>query len=809
MVTIYDPYTAIIELRDAIEAIQLELGVNPGGVYADTRVRLDILEARINNPLVPAPNVENPFFIGNDGVTISTGFGYPTEDRLDGSLYLRQDGYVNEGLYSHRNGTWHRIDTDPWTAAGDLFGVYNFQKVIGLQGRPLSDAMPEDGYHLTWNNSSTIWEPQIGFYASNDLSGTKIFQTVVGIQNRQIDGSTPTDGDVLTWNDANNHWQPQASAVIFDDIVARSNIKANRLLEISTTDVTKSGIVNFGNDSIATDNYTVVVGGYNHYNDYQYCFIGGGLDNSITAPTSYGSTDGFNNILGGTQNGINSQVYSTIVGGAQNYIQSIASTIVGGGINYIVDPAGQVNVILNGFLNGIETSILSAVINGSYNYIKANGSAIVNGSNHNIESNNSLILNGNYGNISGTGQLSLILSGVNHGLLNCTGATIINGDTNYISNSQFGTIISGLGQNVSADYSTIVNGNNNTITDEKSAILNGSNNLLESSRSVILNGVNHTLDVGSDSSVILNGSTNYNATPYVIVGGNNNNISGASDMSNVYGVSNTLLNAARSNVFGDTNSATNSNYANLFGYGNTSSGSSFIEISGYSNSTISLVNFSNIFGFNNVLAAGLYPGDSFSSIFGNNNYLSGKTSYIFGNNNDIEGSYSQVFGQYNQAGSSGSEVDYSIIHGKYGKSSFSGQYVHSTGTLNTSLGSAQYSRLILDGSASSGGAFTLSCLGDSLQFEDDKSYDITLRLLIVNTNGVPTCARYVYDILAHQDSGSLIIDNLNSTILNDNGTGWTVTITAATNQLDITIDSVGVEDRRCMATIEWRELSRA
>src|SRR5579859_2448943 len=121
------------DLRQAIFAIENELGIKPSGAYASTRTRLDILEARINNPLAPAPNTMNPFFIGNTGVSIQTNFGDPNVLNvlaIPGSLYLREDGYNNQGLYSRRlDGYWHQIDTDPWMAAGDLSGTQYTQTV--------------------------------------------------------------------------------------------------------------------------------------------------------------------------------------------------------------------------------------------------------------------------------------------------------------------------------------------------------------------------------------------------------------------------------------------------------------------------------------------------------------------------------------------------------------------------------------------------------------------------------------------------------------------------------------------------------
>jgi len=104
----------------AIEAIENELGLVPSGVYADVRTRLDILEARINNPFAPAPDVLNPFFIGNTGVTVQAGFGDPNlalaiPPPKTGSLFLREDGYQN--VYVFRpDGYWHDIDSASFAA---------------------------------------------------------------------------------------------------------------------------------------------------------------------------------------------------------------------------------------------------------------------------------------------------------------------------------------------------------------------------------------------------------------------------------------------------------------------------------------------------------------------------------------------------------------------------------------------------------------------------------------------------------------------------------------------------------------------
>lgn len=107
-----DKSIAINALIDAVTTIEQVLGITPYGVYSDVRVRLDVLEARINNPNVPSPNVTNPFYIdGYTGVSISVGTEYPTEDRTDGSLYMIHDGYNYEGIFVRRGNAWELIPT--------------------------------------------------------------------------------------------------------------------------------------------------------------------------------------------------------------------------------------------------------------------------------------------------------------------------------------------------------------------------------------------------------------------------------------------------------------------------------------------------------------------------------------------------------------------------------------------------------------------------------------------------------------------------------------------------------------------------
>jgi len=148
---------SVEQLREAIIAIEDELGVKPSGVYATVRNRLDIIEGAVGNLRI---------------------------------IELQQD----------------------------LGGTLENPLVIGIQGRPVSDVAPEAGQVLVWNGIAWIPEkgpaPDIVF--AGDLSGTNLSQTVIGIQNVPVSDTLGNNGDVLTLNslplDPNAFVAPQAIA---------------------------------------------------------------------------------------------------------------------------------------------------------------------------------------------------------------------------------------------------------------------------------------------------------------------------------------------------------------------------------------------------------------------------------------------------------------------------------------------------------------------------------------------------------------------------------------------------------------------
>jgi len=112
-------------LRDAIIAVESALGLNPAGTFGTVRARLDAVDLIIDS------------IIAGGGATIG----------------------------------------------GDLFPTTaHSQTVIGLQGRPVSNALPFDGYFLAWSSVDGYWEPRFApagtFAPGGDLTGNSVVQVV-------------------------------------------------------------------------------------------------------------------------------------------------------------------------------------------------------------------------------------------------------------------------------------------------------------------------------------------------------------------------------------------------------------------------------------------------------------------------------------------------------------------------------------------------------------------------------------------------------------------------------------------------------
>lgn len=875
---------AIEAIREAIFAIELELGIVPSGVYSDVRARLDILESRINFGVSPSiPNdgyVKSPLYIwnvpSNITLSISDGYGAPTENRVNGSLYMRADGYANNDFYIRRDGYWVPIQTEAFIAAGDLMGNHLNQTVIGLYGKPLKPTMAtvgatQDGYHLTWNNADGYWEAQTGFIAASDLAPDSPFfgrigQRVVRLQNRALSGVAPggttaSNGDALVWNPIDVQWQPQVRAVIFDGYTTRTNLRSNRTLQ-SPVDTSKVGIVNFGNSSVVVvgsgtlENYSAILSGDKNTASSIFSLVAGGESN-IASTSAYAS------VLNGLQNSATGQ-YSTVLNGNLNVASALQSFIADG---YSNAASGARSFVINGgnnstgatfshILNGISNVVTSGATHayvgaGSSNTIHLAGiySVILGGSGNQISASNVMIGPATDG--YSQSNYTIIGTGPSHTIGTAAiFSTILNGTTNAIANSSTSALI-GTGNNhtINGSNSVILNGNTNSITGNSSSISSGNSNIITANFSVIGSGNNNTVSGGISYGVILDGYNNtVSGIGSFIADGYNNTVSGLyssiinGNFNSVAGRNSTVINGANNSIdstsnenvilLGNSNTYVNSSNAIVIGTSNTLTNVNNHFVLGALNNSQSTFSFIN--GSLNTLASGT----SFNRIFGSSNSLINNTTanFVSGSSNTIDG-----YGNSNILGSNNlMNADSSTILGLYGKSRLHGQFVHSNDRFTVgSTGDVQYSRVILDGYSLSGASIPLQLkagltgVGTNMTFQNGFSYDMQIRVMVVNTSPIgpnPVVpARFVFDVLAHQESGVLVIDNINETVSTPNTSddptgatrtkGWSVSINSSADQLLITVDpeldatnyvrpSGTPSNRRAVATVEMREITR-
>ncbi len=110
--------------------------------------------------------VQNPSAkLDVDGTIRTTGFQLVTNP---------QAGYVLTSDASG-NASWQPLSIGGIPAGGDLAGAYPAPRVVGLQGRAVSNASPSDGFVLKWNASTSQWVP------APDAGGTE-YQAGDGLQ---------------------------------------------------------------------------------------------------------------------------------------------------------------------------------------------------------------------------------------------------------------------------------------------------------------------------------------------------------------------------------------------------------------------------------------------------------------------------------------------------------------------------------------------------------------------------------------------------------------------------------------------------
>ncbi len=195
------------KLRLAIIAVETELGIKPSTTFATVRARLDNLDNTLNNLQIISLAKD----LGGT-LTLPKVIGLQGRPLSDVLPSLNQ--VIN----------WNGIAWEPKSLklSGDVDGyVANTISVNKIRGKTLGISLSslgsaQDGYSLVWINGQNEWRAlPIGVGdslgpAGGDLYGTYPNPTVSGIQGRLIDNSTPIDGYSLIWSNNDGYWKNAA-----------------------------------------------------------------------------------------------------------------------------------------------------------------------------------------------------------------------------------------------------------------------------------------------------------------------------------------------------------------------------------------------------------------------------------------------------------------------------------------------------------------------------------------------------------------------------------------------------------------------
>ncbi len=218
-------------IKQAVIAIETELGVKPSRTYGTVRNRLDTIEAVLassggGGSILPigasigqtiiwdgndwAPSTDfSPENIKTSGVFILDGHVSTPSVSNAGSGIIYFDTALNKFRVSQNGDAYVDLLGISGSLGGDLSGTISAAVVTGLQTYDIDTTAPLDGEILTWVDVDGYWAPKpapVSFSAGGDLSGTNISQTVIAINGTSVDSNPSANQVLVATSSADSIW---------------------------------------------------------------------------------------------------------------------------------------------------------------------------------------------------------------------------------------------------------------------------------------------------------------------------------------------------------------------------------------------------------------------------------------------------------------------------------------------------------------------------------------------------------------------------------------------------------------------------
>ncbi len=298
---------------------------------------------------------------------------------------------------------------------------------------------------------------------------------------------------------------------------------------ISNSSSNRFGLLANGSGNTASGEYSTVINGALNLASGIFSFIGNGISNNASGNRSFignglkNSATTINSFIGNGSGNTASGAYSSVVGGTSNKSLAKNSAVVGGFLN----TASTIYSFVGGGRGNIASGTYATVVGGANNFANANSSVAGGGNNlasgaasvafgsGNVASNDGATA---FGQLNTAGGISSFVAGSSNSASGYRSVAI--GGRNHIAGGTNSAVIAGRNNRtyLSNNYGAIIGGFNNILSAHTSFIAGGFYNFIYGNYSAIIGGTTNKISFGKYGSVILGGTgliANYSNTVLV------------------------------------------------------------------------------------------------------------------------------------------------------------------------------------------------------------------------------------------------------------------------------------------------------